>query len=261
MMRLIIILILSFAVVNAFADEIPIEDLSQPAGQIAQQQQAPDIANGAPVEQRLAKLEQQMQNLTQMNMPQQLEAMRQQLQQLNGQLDEQAHEIQVLKQQLKSFYQDLDQRLNNVKAGGTTQTSATSDVLNSPEDQAYKAAFGMLSNKKYNKSAKLMQKYLQDYADGKYAANAHYWLGEIYYLQGDLAKAAAELEIVITKFADSPKVPDSMLKMAMIYRDQGKYNQARDELKQIKKKFSDSAAARLVDQQLQQLSTMENNTQ
>ena len=255
----------------ALADNIPIEDLSTSAntGQMASQPSQPDASQPAAatqadtsytqqnltMDQRVAKLEQQMQNFTQMNLPQQVDDLQQKVQQLQGQLDNANHENQVLSQQLRNFYQDLNQRLTKAQAGGVVApgTTAQNVATGSAEDQAYKAAFDALTAKKYDDAVKLMQKYINDYPTGKYTANAHYWLGEVYYLQNNLISAAAEMQTVIKQFPTSTKVSDAMLKMAMIYNSQKKYSQAKDELKQIKKKFPDSTAAQMVDQQMQMI--------
>lgn len=214
---LVFILAISF-VTMAIADEIPIEDQSPNTNTVQQQNQ--------PADQRITKLEQQVQ-------------------QLQGELDEQTQEVQILNEKLQNFYQDLNQKIQQLPQ------TVTGGGVSSQEEQEYQTAFDSLSAKKYDVAVQLMQKYLTDYPTGKYAANAHYWLGEIYYLQNNLTQSAAEMQVVLKQFARSPKVPDAMLKIAMIYNAQKKYNQARDELQQIKKQFPDSTAAQLVDQQMQ----------
>jgi tol-pal system protein YbgF len=247
-----IILVLTISFVGlAIADEIPIEDLSQNAGQAPS---ALDQAQGAEQTQESVSTAENMAGQGSVAQPDSAEAtpgqadmsvdqrvnqLEQQIQQLQGKLDEQTHEIQVLNEQLRNFYQGLDQRLNNMQTGkGNTQiVSNQNGIPTSPEDEAYKTAFNALSAKKYDDATKLMQQYLTDYPDGKYTANAHYWLGEIYYLQSDLTSSADEMQTVIKQFSQSPKVPDAMLKMAMIYNSQQKYDQARNELQEIKKQM------------------------
>ncbi len=272
-MRIIKAVVLIFALTlttMVLADNIPIEDLSTSAnvGQTAPQPAAaqPDASQPAAttqadtsyteqnltMDQRVAKLEQQMRNFTQMNLSQQIDDLQQKVQALQGQLDEANHENQVLSQQLRNFYQDLNQRIGQQQPGASSQTTAPTTASDT-EDQAYKVAFDALTAKKYDDATKLMQKYLNDYPTGKYAANAHYWLGEVYYLQNNLVSAATEMRAVIKQFPTSAKVSDAMLKMAMIYNSQKKYAQAKDELNQIKKQFPNSTAAQMVDQQMQMI--------
>src|SRR3989344_181988 len=62
-------------------------------------------------EQRLTRLENQLNNLTKMNLPQQLSDVQQELQKLSGQLQEQQRDLKTLNDQQRSFYQDLNQRI------------------------------------------------------------------------------------------------------------------------------------------------------
>lgn len=59
-------------------------------------------------EQRLAKLENQLANLQQLNVVTQLNAMQKQLQDVQGRLDVDAHELKVLQVQQRDIYQDLN---------------------------------------------------------------------------------------------------------------------------------------------------------
>lgn len=240
---LAILLIVSISM----ADVIPIEDASSntASNAVPAQTQTEDQS------QSLQQLTQQMQNFAQMNLPQQIDNLRQQVQALQGQLEDQNHQIQVLTQQLRNFYQDLDQRVTKLQQQKTqTSTTGIDNTMGSPEEQEYQNAFSLLSSRQYDKAVQLLQQYLTDYPDGKYAANAHYWLGEIYYLQSNIDQSAVEMLAVIKNFPKSAKVPDAMLKIAMIYNTQKKYAQARDELQQIISQYPDSSAAQIAEQQL-----------
>lgn len=76
-------------------------------------------------EQRLSILERQVNNLSQVL--KQISGMQQQLQDLHGQVEVSSHDLQTLQTQLKSQYQDLDQRLSkrNTQVALQTQESPT----------------------------------------------------------------------------------------------------------------------------------------
>src|SRR4051812_35799120 len=91
------------------ADEVPVIDAYQnDAGDTAS-----TTATRAPVtlstDQRVVVLERQVANLNRSLA--QMSNLQQQLQDLQGQLDSQKHDIKVLQDQVRSQYQDLDQRL------------------------------------------------------------------------------------------------------------------------------------------------------
>lgn len=228
------------------------------------------------VSQRLGRLQQQVNNLTNMNLPQQIAELQQQLAQLRGQLQVQSHDLKLLNDQQRSFYQDLDQRINQLKnlssgssntsgnsksgtAKSTTSTgSPASNNINMKDSSAYQAAFILLTKKQYDKSQAAFQGYLNDYPNGKYVSNAHYWLGEIFLAQKNNKQAEKQFHTVITSFKNSPKVPDAKLKLAIIHAGEGKIKQARQELMRLKKQHPGSTAAQLASIRLQQLNEQSN---
>lgn len=248
--NLIIFLLTSNFVSLAIADQIPIEDFSVPADQQQQTAPAPETTQQLSLEQQVARLEQQMQNTTRMNLPAKVDQLQKEVQKLQGELDTEQHDIQILTEQLHNFYQDLNQRINNHQPKNIPTATTKPTTVTSPEDVEYQAAFKLLRSKNYDQAALGMQKYLNDYPHGKYAVNAHYWLGEIYYLQSQLTKSINEFQIVISQYPDSAKVPDSMLKLAMIYSQEGDYKKSHQEFQEIKNKYPNSNAAHLMEQQL-----------
>lgn len=228
----------------AFGDEIPIEDFSMPIQQQTQQQPS--------LKQRVDRPEQQIQNYTQMNSPAKIDDLQQQIQQLRGELETEEHNVQLLNETMHNFYQDLYQRINAINQPSAPSVTTTSsenknNLIVNKQEQAYKAAFNLLSKKKYDDAAMKMQEYLTDYPNSKYAVNAHYWLGEIYYLQSQLKKSINEFQIVINQYPKSAKVPDAMLKLGIIYSAEGDYYKSHQEFQRIKVKFPNSPAAHLME--------------
>jgi tol-pal system protein YbgF len=286
--KILVSLLLIFGIVSSvFAEEIPIEDLSVSSPQLSNDQAASRKQQATqPVvhdqylttDQRVIKLEQQMDNFVQMDLAGKMEDLQNQIQQLRGDLEVQKHDLKILHDQLNNFYQDIDRRIgkngatsaivtSNVTAassvsgnednGSEVKTSSKSnldDVPLSPRDVSeeqtfYQDALKLFKDKKYSEGINKMQAYLKDYPNGKYAANAHYWLGEIYYMQSQLQKSFDEFQTVINIYPNSTKVPDAMLKTGMIYNDRGEYDKAYKQFQQIKKKYPDSNAAKLASQQ------------
>lgn len=217
---------------------------------------APPTADLSP-EQRLNRLEQQMNNLTAMNLPQQVTELQGQIDQLRGTLQVEQHDLKVMNDQQKSFYQDLDQRLTQLKNGGNAaastpatppsaaSTAAANDGAQLKDSGAYQAAFNLLENKEYDKAETSFLAYVSDFPNGLYVANAHYWLGEIYFAKKDNDKAVVEFKTVIDKFPQSVKVPDAKLKIAIVHQQAGNVAQARVEFLQIKQQYPGSTAAQL----------------
>ena len=205
--------------------------------------------------QRIARLEQQMNNLIDMNLPQQITDLQQQLAQVRGQLQEQQHDLQLLNDQLLTQLKNLN---SNASSNFSSQKSIGNLLFNKRNIQlqdstAYQTALNFLNEKQYPKAVMSFKNYLDDYPHGNYLANAHYWLGEIYLEQKNIKKAVLEFQTVRNKFPKSEKVLNVELRLAIIHAKNGQVVQAKRELMEIKKQHSGSTVAQLASIRLQQL--------
>ncbi len=121
------------------------------------------------------------------------------------------------------------------------------------EQRTYQTAYDFIRAEKYDQAIVTLQKMLAKYPSGQFAANAHYWLGELYGLQGKNAQSAAEFQIVIKNYSDSPKIADANLKLALIYAAEQKWDAARAVFKRVINHYPGTASARLANEQLKQL--------
>lgn len=234
---------------------------------------APSVdTSSLPLNDRVARVEQQQQNLVNMNLPQQISDLQQQVAQLRGQVQEEQHAMQALTQQQQAFYKDLD---NRIKQTGT-MTQGKSPAAVSPkasaanaapapavptappavqlkENAAFQAGIDALTKKQYSQALNQFQAYLKAYPNGQFAANATYWLGDIYFTQNNNKQASQQFTNLIKTYPDSAKVPDAQLKLAVIHANSGDVATAKTELQQIIKAHPNSTAAQLANIRLQQL--------
>ena len=92
------------------------------------QAQAPVVrATPADISQRLARIEQQLQNQGLLDMLQQLESIQVELSQLRGELEVQKHDIEELNKRQRTLYTDLDQRLQGMEPATATDLTMTTD--------------------------------------------------------------------------------------------------------------------------------------
>ncbi len=131
---------------------------------------------------------------------------------------------------------------------------ATAAQPNVAEEQdIYQTAYDFIKAKKYDEAIAALQKMLQKYPSGQFAANAHYWLGELYNLVGKYDASAVEFATVIGSYPDSPKVSDAQLKLGMIYATQFKWTDAKAAFKKVINHYPGTASARLATEQLKQI--------
>lgn len=252
---------------QAEADQVKqptLEDSLNPPAPSEARVALPSNLNNLPTEKRVQRLEQQVNNIANMNLPQQITLLQQQIAQLRGQLEVQGHDLQLVNAQLRSFYKDLDSRINqmnNLNSGNnsTQAASANNKASSAPTNvelqdaNAYQVAFSQLVNHQLDKSQQSFNSYLNQYPNGKYVADSHYWLGEIYLSNKDYKNATQEFETVLNKYPQSSKVSDAKLKIAIIHANTGNVDRAKSELQSIQHSHPDSTAAQLANIRLQQL--------
>lgn len=174
----------------------------------------------------------------------QFQALQQEVMQLRGLMEEQAYEIKKLKQQRLDDYLDLDRRISELRGNGASTASAPTPIDPSavasaqpaPVDelQHYRDAIDLLLKQQDQDGAiAALNKHLQDYPRGRYAANAQYWLGETYLLKGDLELARKWFSQLITDFPNHNKVPDAKFKLAKVYDSLGNKQKARELLEEV----------------------------
>ncbi len=231
---------------------------------------------------RVTKLEQQLKNITDMNLPEQINELQQQMAQLRGQLQVQERDISLLETQVRRFYKDLDQRITQVQNASGSESSTTTpsssntsnaqntsaqndmlslDSIQLKDSHAYQTAFDALSKGSYDQAESAFNDYLNAFPNGSYVANAHYWLGEIYLNQHNKHKATMEFNTVINKYPKSDKVSDARLKLAAIQAKMGQVASAKKQLELIKQKHPGTTTAQLANIRLQQLNHVSSNFQ
>jgi len=113
---------------------------------------------------------------------------------------------------------------------------------------AYKKAFDQLMAGKYPEAGKLFKEYLDKYPHTDQSSNAHYWLGETYFVgrKFDLAlksyTEAAKLE--------GPKVSEALLKQGLCYIELKKDKEAKAVFEHVKKEYPETSAGKQADKQL-----------
>ena len=200
---------------------------------------------------------------------------------LRGLVEELSYDLQQVKQRQLDDYLDLDRRLGlesnindsavsdrftspvaildseDAQAGlASSGASAGMDVSTSPvgvtsdlvDDQSLVKADYNAASKKLLKerdiegAAVALKMHLETYPGSPFAANAHYWLGEIYLLQGDTEFARQAFTNIVERHADHPKAMDSRFKLGKIYFQLGEVDRARNLLEQVAQSPGGAAA-------------------
>jgi tol-pal system protein YbgF len=258
---------------------------------VVQQITASQLASGSPknLEQKIKQLEQQVSNLAENDLAARVESLQSQVQALQNQVEELTHQLQIAQDQQKTMYTDLDKRLNNrstedkasdplladstpikstrknaqkpikkiVKPVVNESVSQTLSSDNQPnvaeEQQIYQTAYVLIKAKKYPEAIKSLQDILRKYPSGQFAANAHYWLGELYGLVGKNDQALQSFNTVLKEHPQSPRVSDAQLKVGLIYAAQSNWSEAKNAFKAVINHYPGTVSARLAAEQIKQI--------
>ncbi|MEM1187448.1 MAG: tol-pal system protein YbgF [Pseudomonadota bacterium] len=200
----------------------------------------------------------------------QVQQLQQEVMRLNGIVEQQAYELRQLKEQSLERYLELDQRLASgaVAPGGaapagteagpglTASTpslpsgalTATNSVAEQPgESEAYRAAYALVRGQEFDRAVPAFTTFLQNYPDGRYAPNAHYWLGELYLViePADPEAARQAFTLLLNEYPQDAKVPDALYKLGRVQYIKGNSQRAREYLERVMREYPDSSAARL----------------
>jgi tol-pal system protein YbgF len=219
---------------------------------------------------------------------QRLDSLQREVRELRGQVETLTHESELLRRRQRDQYLDVDARLTRVEgaepAQARTQTPEVAPEADrendsnieaerssagqraelpgpgdaaggadAAEETSYRTAFDLLQAARYEEAGPAFERYLSAHPDGKYASNAQYWLGEVYYVTRKLDGALSEFESVVDRYPESNKVPDALLKMAFIYQERGDPDRAREYYHRVIENYGRTAAAGLARDRLQEL--------
>lgn len=112
------------------------------------------------------------------------------------------------------------------------------------EEAAYQAALRAARSGNTTEGIKLFRNFLRDYPNGRYAANADYWIGECLYSQGKYRDALSQFQNVNSSYPRHHKNADALLKAALTMNRLGDKAGADEKFRTLLSTFPNSDAAR-----------------
>lgn len=217
----------------------------------------------------------------------QLQLLQDEVMKLRGIVEEQGEQLRQLKQQRLDDYISLDRRIGGMGGGSVPPAQAPSDAgalaptgpgapidasaaplppvqqapaaapraaASAQEEQAYRDAYALIQARKFPEARTAFNDFVGQYPNGDYAGNAHYWLGELFLLDGDSDTARKHFETLLAQFNDNRRVPDAMFKLGRIYHQGGDTARARDILDRVVNEYAgaDSTAPQQAREYLKQ---------
>ncbi len=239
-------------------------------------------APGMSIEQRLVRVENMLGNQVLMEQMQQMEQIRTELAEIRELVENQDHQLNMIKQRQRNLYNDMDRRLHELEVGTIRKPESLSSsnqpiptgsniappvsshvappvvvATNNPQDKdgrlAYGQAFNVLKEGNYQQAIIDFKNFISTYSESKYVANAQYWLGEANYASRDYKTALEEFNKIKVNYPQSGKVQSAELKIGYTYYEMKDWASAKAALQQVVNNYPDSTVARKASERLQRM--------
>jgi tol-pal system protein YbgF len=235
------------------------------------------------IDARVTRIERIISNQSLVELAQHLDQVQADVRQLRGRVEELEYNTESMRKQQRDLYSDLDKRLAAIGggsaggaaagalsgsgsgagtgAGGSSPQSGSGAASAAPgagsagadsggagtseEQRVYGQSFDALKAGSYSIAITGFKDFLTSYPASPLAENAQYWLGEAYYVTRDFDSASGAFKSVLSKWPDSRKAPDALLKLGYTQLAQNKAGEGRTTLSQVVQKYPGTDAAKL----------------
>jgi tol-pal system protein YbgF len=132
------------------------------------------------------------------------------------------------------------------EADGTTDQGIKTVSLEQEQspDLLYKTANEALLRRQFPEAEAGFRDFLSKHPDHSLAGSAQYWLGETFYIQGDVQQAAKNFLEAYKTYPKSRRAPDSLLKLGMSLSKMGQKDQACAALNSVSTEFPRAVEAK-----------------
>ena len=203
-------------------------------------------------------------NRVQARLQQQVDSQATDLSNLRGTIERNNYDMKQMVERQRQLFIELDKlrtEMNDLKkAGVSTSPSssvagagaaavASSEVIKASGDEqsAYQAAVDLiLKDRDYDGAITALKDFQTKYPNSGYAANAHYWLGQLYFAKKQDVDSAKSFAAVVS-YNDSPKRADALVKLGDIAKRNNNDTAAKKYYQQVISEYPNSSAAKLAE--------------
>lgn len=183
-----------------------------------------------------------------------VQQLEEEIRRLNGLVEEQAGLLTRLQDQSLERYVEVDRRLAMMASTGTGEITDDSSAPNDPvvtadgeqtqeapvapemgEQEAYQAAYGLVRERQFSEALTAFDAFLSEFPFGRFAPNAHYWLGELYLVVEPVDPEAARqnFQVLLDQYPNDRKVPDALYKLGRVHALKGNEERSREYLDRV----------------------------
>ncbi len=179
-----------------------------------------------------------------------MEVLSTQVQGLQSSLDDLRARLDLMSQQLAK----IEAGSQNLMSGGMGMMGEGGGVTPPSPDVLYNTALRDYTSGNYPLALQEFLEYLRFYANTSLASNAQFYIGDIYYQQGQFEKAIQEYDKAIERFPDGNKTAAAQLKKGFALLNLNLRTQGTQELSNLVENFPNTPEALLAQDKLTTLS-------
>lgn len=179
---------------------------------------------------------------TQLELQSQIDQLKSENAILRGKIENLEKQGEDISTSQKTYYQDLDNRLGNFEPR-TMTIEGVSGVVQPSEKKSYDEALKAFQAGNLKKADDLFSAFAARYPKSPYYPLALFWGGNSKYANRDYKGAIAQLQSLITRFPNHPRVPAAMLTLANCQLESGNKAAAKKILNDLMAKYPDTEAA------------------
>ena len=185
-----------------------------------------------------------------------VQQLEEEIRRLNGLVEEQASLLMRLQDQSLERYVEMDRRLAAIgtvdpsaviEGDDETDSLAPDDAVPSAdvpvavaevqpgEREAYQSAYGLVRERQFEAAVDAFNTFLASYPFGRFAPNAHYWLGELYLViePVDPESARQNFQLLLDQYPNDRKVPDALYKLGRVHALKGNVDRSKEYLNKV----------------------------
>ncbi|MDE0645806.1 MAG: tetratricopeptide repeat protein [Gammaproteobacteria bacterium] len=170
---------------------------------------------------------------------------------LLGRVEELEHQVQVLREENRERYAELDERVRVLSGQATIQLSTDNLGDNSTEGGLFNSAIVLIEGEQYDEAIVKLEEMIETFPNGQRVPDGFYWLGELYSRDRTdsqaLEKARQNLVQLLRLYSEHKKVAAAMYRLGVIYEDLGDSPTSLEYLERVIEEFPDSREAKLAE--------------
>ena len=180
---------------------------------------------------------------------------------LRNLVEENSYLIERLQELNQQRYLETDKRIYELSLLKNNQDSDPVDIEKTPEDEEilnidlllFKEALKLFEAALYAEALDKFREIIISSPEGEYTPDAYFWSGELFLAQKMLEDARESYLIIIDKYSDHKRAPDSLYKLGEIAVSLGEGLAAVDYFKSVIDTYPNSAVTQLAKKSLENI--------